>query len=154
TVRGNTFAINPFDKHCLYVAAADSVYISRDEGETWNLASVIPEAGITKTNAFVVSPRDSNTWVAAVGPPDHVVYTTNAGVTWNDGTNSFHDFGEYGVPLEQDPDHPDTLFLGPDSSPLYWSTDAGATWAQYSNTVFRSPCDIVVVPGSDSAVVL
>jgi photosystem II stability/assembly factor-like uncharacterized protein len=154
TVRGNTFQINARNKRCLYVAAGRTVYRSRDEGETWTAASIIPPSTLSKINAFVVSAKDTNRWIAAVGAPDHVVLSVDGGATWSDATNSYHDFGEYGVPLEMDPDHPDTLYFGIDNGPLYWSTDGGASFNPYSNTIFRSPCDIVVVPESDSALIL
>ena len=154
SVRGNTLQVNPFNKRCLYGAAGKVVYRSYDEGETWSAVSTINESGITKINAFVVSPRDSNHWVAAIGAPDHIVVTTDGGANWSDGTNSFHDFGEFGIPLEVDPDRPDSLYFGVDNGPLYWSTDGGASWSAYSNTVFRSPCDILAVPESDSSVIL
>src|SRR5262249_5372183 len=66
-----------------------------------------------------------------------------------------------GIPLEVSPDQPDTMYFGAESSspttinsPLFRSIDRGKTWSAWSDTVFRSPCDIVVVPESDSSVIL
>jgi len=64
------------------------------------------------------------------------------------------DFGEYGVPVEMDPDRPDTLYFGADSDGIYRSTDAGKNWSRLSTTVFRSPCDIVVVPDAPGVILL
>jgi hypothetical protein len=97
--------------------------------------------------------------VAAVGIPDRIVWTDDAGENWHDAL--LHDFGEYGIPLEMDPDRPDTLYWGVESinpsvvlSPLYRSLDRGKTWAAWGDTTFRSPCDLVVVPENDSTVIL
>ncbi len=152
TVRGSTIAVNPVYKSTLYAAMGNIVYRSRNEGETWSNVSTIPGASTIKTNSFIVSAKDSNYWVAAVGNPDRIVWSDNAGASWNDAV--LKSFGEYGIPLEVDPDRPDTMYFGVDSDSLMRSIDRGKTWSEWSSTVFRSPCDIVVVPESDSAVIL
>jgi hypothetical protein len=63
-------------------------------------------------------------------------------------------YGEYGIPLEMDPDHPDTLYWGVDSDSLLRSVDRGKTWNKWGVSTFRSPCDLVVVPESDSSVIM
>ncbi len=148
--RGNTFALNWQDPRTLYCMLQDRVYVSRDLGETWTQTGN-PVSSSLLVNAFIVSPKDSNLWVAAVTNPDRIVRTTNGGQSWS--TRLSKAFGEYGIPVEMDPDHPDTLFFGPDNDVLYRSTDFGQNWAPYSNTSFRSPCDVVVVPESDSAAI-
>ena len=160
--RGNTIAINPFNKRVFYSVFANLVWRSQDEGETWSTIAVMPNGGATpKTNAFIVSPKDSNYWVAAYGIPDRIVWTDDAGTNWHEAL--VHDFGEYGIPIEMDPDHPDTLFFGGESgptsagtvlNPMWRSTDRGKTWAIYSDSLFRSPCDILKVPESDSTVIV
>lgn len=155
--RGNTIASNPIDPRTFYVMLGGRVFRSGDEGETW-AAIGTPVANATKANAFIVSPKDTNVFVALVGGTglpglsDRVVRSKDGGLNWDPVL--VMDFGEYGVPLEMDPDHPDTLYFGPDSDVLYRSTDFGDTWEPWSTTSFRSPCDIVVVPASDSGVVL
>jgi photosystem II stability/assembly factor-like uncharacterized protein len=168
-VRGSTIAINPVHKSTFYVALGNLVYRSRNDGETWSYVASIPtpppppppqQPWITdRTNAFIVSPKDSNFWVAAVEVPDRIIWTDDAGASWHDALQQT--YGEYGIPIEPDPDRPDTLYFGAESStpasvfsPLYRSIDRGRTWAAWSDTLFRSPCDLIVVPESDSAVIL
>ena len=161
TTRGSTFAINPAYKSTIYCALGSNVLRSRDDGETWASASSFP-IGFTKCNAFLVSPRDSNLWLAAVGGgsvSDRVMRSTNAGATWD--TTLTYDFGEYGIPLEMDPDHPDTVWFGGELSqtgspkaPLQRSFDFGHTWASVTSAQFRSPCDLVVVPDSTNIVIV
>lgn len=152
TIRGSTMAINPIDHKTLFMMMGPTLYRSRDDAATWTIVGSVPSAD--KANAFVVSPKDSNLMLAAVGSPDRVVRSINGGVSWTDcpGTNAA--FGEYGVPLEMHPDKPDTVLFGPDGSKLLRSTDFGLTWSAYGNFTFISPCDIVIVPESDSGVVL
>jgi len=85
--------------------------------------------------------------------------TSNAGVKWDSVLT--HDFGEYGIPLEVDPDRPDTVWFGGESSangtpqsPLYRSFDFGATWDSIPTAMFRSPCDLVVVPDTTGIIVV
>ncbi len=140
TVRGDAFSINPFNKNTIYCALGNRVYASYNRGETWSNIS-----GITgsKVSSFYVSPKDSNLWVAAVGSPDQIVRSTNHGQTWT--ATITKDFTEYGMPLEMDGSHPDTLIFGPEDGHLYRSVDFGATWSDLSTPNFRSPCDIVIV---------
>src|SRR5262249_52194872 len=103
-VRGSTIAFNPLNNRTLYTALGNLVYRSPDEGETWIYVSTIPGGAAGRTNAFVVSPKDSNYWVAAfrstIGGADHPVITwsDDAGANWHEAAT--HMFGEYGIPLE------------------------------------------------------
>lgn len=149
TVRGNAFSISTFDRNTIYCALGTRVYVSTNRGDAWTQIATLP-AGGSKVNSFYVSPKDTNLWVAAYGSPDRIVRTTNRGATW-DSTITVP-FTEYGMPLEMDGSHPDTLFFGPEDGALYRSTDFGKTWALWSRPGFRSPCDLVVI--RDSASVL
>ena len=151
-VRGMTVALNGQNPHTLYCFFNNQAWVSRDEGESWQLqGNPVPNA--SQANAFLVSPKDSNLFVAAVasGATRKVVRSANGRASWD--STLAHAFGEYGIPLEMHPDKPDTLFFGGDSDVLYRSTNFGQTWSPWSSKVFRSPCDIVVVPESDSAVI-
>lgn len=142
TVRGNTFVISNFNKNTLYCALGTRIYASYDRGETWAQIAILPSGG-TKVNSFYISPKDSNLWVAAYGAPDRIVRSTDRGATWT--TTIQKDFSEYGMPLEMDGSHPDTLYFGPENGYFYRSTDFGLTWRDSTRPNFRSPCDIVVV---------
>ncbi|MBI5474734.1 MAG: choice-of-anchor D domain-containing protein [Ignavibacteriae bacterium] len=141
TVRGNAFSISPLNKNIIYCGLGNRVFVSYDRGETWAQTATLPTG--TKVNSFYVSPKDTNLWVAAYGTPDRIIRSTDRGVTWT--ATITRDFSEYGMPLEMDGSHPDTLYFGPEDGKLYQSKDFGLTWTEISNPAFRSPCDIVVV---------
>ncbi|MFN0151318.1 MAG: YCF48-related protein [bacterium] len=142
-VRGNTFDIDPFNRDKLYVTMGNAVYASWNRGNNWPQIATIGGGG-SKSNAFYVSRTDTLTWVAAAQDPDRITRTTDGGATWT--TTLSRAFGEYGVPLERDPNIPEHLYFGPNDGRFYKSTNFGLTWTEHSNPAFRSPCDIVVVP--------
>jgi len=145
TVRGNAFSISNFNKNTIYVALGTSVYASYNRGDTWTQIGTMPSGG-SKVNSFYVSPKDTNLWVAAYGSTDRIVRSTNYGATWT--ATILKNFSEYGMPLEMDGSHPDTLIFGPEDGSVYRSTDFGATWAELSRPNFRSPCDFVIARDS------
>src|SRR5262249_33516507 len=49
---------------------------------------------------------------------------------------------------------PDTMYFGVTSDSLLRSIDRGKTWSKWGQTLFRGPWDIVVVPESDSALII
>ncbi len=150
---GNTFVIDPWNKNRIFAALSNAIYMSADRGETWSLVPGKTAGGGSQWS-FYISPRDSNIWLAATSgsPSKGVKRSTDRGVTWTSVLT--RNFTSYGMPLEMDPDHPDTLFFGAEgagSGPngiLYRSTNRGATWDTLASTSFRSPCDIVVIPDS------
>lgn len=150
---GNTFCVNPVNKNIIYVVMGSTIYISGDRGDNW-ISTGRSITGGGSTWSFFVSPMDTNIWVAATsGGGKGVRRSTNRGVTWT--TTLVRNFTTYGMPLEMDPDHPDTLIFAeekPSTSDavLYISANFGATWDTLARTSFRSPCDIVIVPGNTS----
>jgi photosystem II stability/assembly factor-like uncharacterized protein len=150
---GNTFMINPWNKDRIYVVTGSTVRMSADRGETWSVTGTIGGGG--STHSFYISPKDTNKWVAAITGPDRVVYSTNRGASWT--TTITRNFTSYGMPLEMDPDHPDTLLFAPDGTSgangvVYRSTKFGLTWDTLATTTFRSPCDVLIVPDSTNIV--
>ena len=148
--RGNTFATSPQNRNAAWVVIGQYIFKSLNRGDTWALLDSIPNC--VKTNSFYVSPKDSTKWVAAVGTPDRVMRTLNSGASWT--TTISKDFSEYGMPVEMHPDKPDTFFFAPEDGRFYRSKDFCATWDTLSIPGFRSPCDLVVVPGDDSKIVV
>jgi hypothetical protein len=146
--RGNTLATTPQNRNSLWVVIGQYIFKSVDRGDSWALLDSIPNC--IKTNSFYVSPKDSTKWVAAVGTPDRIV--RKVGGVWTATIQK--DFSEYGMPLEMHPDKPDTFFFAPEDGRLYRSKDFCMTWDTLSVPGFRSPCDIVVVPGDDSKIVV
>ena len=150
-MRGSTFALNGIYRNEIYAAVGNHFYESRDDGETWTQFSTLPST-YDRVNAFLVSPKDSLQMVCTANSPMALLYSNDGGASWT--TTLSHAFGEYGIPLEMNPDQPDTVLFGGDSDALIRSTNFGKTWSTFGSTVFRSPCDLIVVPESDSNVVL
>ncbi len=166
TVRGNTLTMNPFDRKTLYTvmcgnsasASYCSVYVSRDDGNTWWGHRALPTESFA-CNAFLVSPADSNKWLAAavVNGNDGVIRSTDGGTSWT--MTMTREFGTFGIPLEMHPDKPDTVYFGGEeylsSARLWRSTNFGSSWSAWSNdSLFRSPCDLVVVPDSSNIIIV
>lgn len=152
SVYGNTFSTNPDNPATFYVAIGAGIYRSFDEGENWHRIASFP-SGVFQCNAFIVSPKDTNVWVAAVGGnPKRLLKSDDYGQSWF--TTLTHDYGVYGVPVEYDHDHPDTFYFGGDADGLFRSTDGGKNWERLSSNNFRSPCDILVVPDSSNIVIV
>jgi len=149
--RGSAIALNPVNRNTIYAAIGSRFYVTHNDGENWTQFAQLP-AGFSKVNAFLVSPKDSMVMVCTASPPQVLLRSDDRGATWD--TTRVDAFGEYGIPLEMHPDFPDTILFGPDNDVLYRSTDFGRTWAAWGSKVFRSPCDIVIVPESDSSAVL
>lgn len=151
SIRGSTIVYNPWQPDVIYTLMGSTLWRSPDAGETWNVLATVPN--VSRANSFVVSAKDTNIMVAAIVPSTgsrQLIRSTDGGNSWN--TVLTATFGEYGLPLEISPDKPDTLLFGGDSSPLRRSIDGGATWSNFGSTSFRSPCDIILVPGSDTYV--
>jgi len=148
---GNTFCVNPWDKNVIYVVLGSTIYRSPDRGETW-VSTGRSVAGGGSVWSFYVSPKDTMKWLAASsGGSKGVRRSTNAGQTWT--TTLLRNFTTYGMPLEMDPDNPDTVIFAEEKpttsdAVLYISTNFGATWDTLAQTTFRSPCDVVIVPGN------
>ena len=153
STRGSSFGLNNVYPTTIYCALGSTLYRSRDEGDTWSIVSnTLPG---TKVNAFIVSPKDTNVMVAAInGGSKQIVKSDDGGLTWV--TVLTHDFGEYGIPLDYDHDHPDTMYFGGEADGFYRSTDAGKNWTRITENgfTFRSPCDIVVVPDSSNVILV
>ncbi len=152
-VRGNTMAVNPRARSTVWCVLGSALHRSRDDGETWSSPASV--AGQSRANAFVISPKDTNVFVMAsvtTSGQRLVMRSVNAGVSWSTRLN--HVFGEYGVPIEPNPDRPDTLLFGGEDDLLQRSTDGGQSWSPWGTKEFRSPCDIASAPGDADRVVI
>ena len=143
---GNPFCLHPQNKNGVFILAGSSLYRSLDKGNTWTLINgSVPGSSC---HSFYVNPLDTNIMVATKGSSNgRVIKSTNYGATWFDLINPIN-LTSYGMPLEQDPNSPNTLYLAPDNAAMRISTNYGDTWTNLSGGepggVFRSPCDVVV----------
>jgi photosystem II stability/assembly factor-like uncharacterized protein len=145
---GNSLAINFKNKNVMYVVCGSSVYISPDLGDHWSQIATISING--NAHSFYVSPKDTNIFLASVGNAGgRVVKSTNHGATWTSvwGPGAL---SSYGMPIEMDPNHPDTVYLSPSGSVLLRSTNFGDTWSNWSTNTFFDPCDMVVMYSNSS----
>ena len=150
---GNGTMSSPWDKNKIYVAMGRLIYMSADRGGTWIQTSQISPSTVTgSTHSFYISPKDTNLYVAAFtgGGTDHIRRSTDRGITWT--TTISRAFSAFGMPLEMDGSHPDTLYFAPEDGHLYRSTDFASTWNDLGAKGFTSPCDFAVV--RDSANIL
>ncbi len=147
---GNNLCQHPFDRNAMYVMYGNTVYVSRNRGETWS--SIATTSLGTRAHSFYVSPLDTNVWVAAVeSSPDKVIKSTNYGLTWS--TIISFNFSNYGQPLEMDQNNPSVFYFAPDGGGFYKSLDTGSTFTEISgNYPFRSPCDLIVMHDSSNVV--
>jgi photosystem II stability/assembly factor-like uncharacterized protein len=144
---GNGFSLHPTNRDEIFLGAGNQVYRSLDRGDSWTSISTFPGGSC---HSFYVSPKDTNLMLASCGSSGGNVYrSTNYGVSW---TSTFTGtLTSYGMPLEMDQNHPDTVYLGPDNAAFKRSTDFGATWTNISGTfTFRSPCDFIIQYGNSN----
>jgi photosystem II stability/assembly factor-like uncharacterized protein len=143
---GNPFCLHPKNKDGMFILAGSTLYRSLDKGDTWTqLASGIPGG---TCHSFFVNANDTNLMIAAKGTSGgRVIGSTNYGQTWYDILNPIN-LTSYGMPLEVDPNNPNTVYLAPDNAPLRVSTNWGANWTLLSGGepggTFRSPCDVII----------
>jgi photosystem II stability/assembly factor-like uncharacterized protein len=143
---GNPFCLHPQNKNGVFILAGSALYRSLDKGETWTLINgSVPGSSC---HSFYVNALDTNIMIAAKGAGNgRVIKSTNYGATWFDLINPIN-LTSYGMPLEQDPNEPNTVYLAPDNAAMRKSTNFGDTWTNLSGGepggVFRSPCDITV----------
>jgi photosystem II stability/assembly factor-like uncharacterized protein len=150
---GNPFAFNPSNDNTLFVSAggAGVLDVSRDRGASWDTLGVVPGGGFIK--AICVHPADSLLMLVGqerTSLPDRVLRSTDGGLSWTETLAG--EFSYYGVPVESNPHHPDTVFTMMGST-VFRSTDFGATWSARSTAPgFNTWCDAALRP--DSADVL
>ncbi|MBI4547204.1 MAG: T9SS type A sorting domain-containing protein, partial [Ignavibacteriae bacterium] len=148
---GNPLAYNPLNENTIYGSGYSSSYgevnVSYDGGETWQLLSVL--TGGFHVKSIIVNPNDTLTILVGqeANPQDRVMKSINGGATWIETLTG--DFSYFGVPLEFNPAHPDTVFTMMGNI-LYRSVDFGSTWEIVSNQAgfFNTWCDAALRPDS------
>ena len=137
----------------VYYGTGNVIYKSTDRGETFHsLLTSVP--GSSEIKCVLVNDNDDQTLLVASesSPNDKIYKTTNDGVTWaltlNEGQMSY-----FGIPMTQDPTHPDTIYTMIDAN-FKRSTDFGSTWTTIASNFgpITAPCDIEVFP--DTSIIL
>lgn len=146
---GNGFCINPKNKNTIFIMMGNTVKVSYNRGQTWQTVGTNPPSPWTAScHSFFVNAIDTNIWIAAKGSSGgYIIKTTNYGANWYSVLGPIN-ITSYGMPLEDDPNDPNRVYLGPDNAALRVSTNYGETWTNLSGGetggIFRSPCDIVI----------
>jgi len=143
---GNPFCLHPKNKNGIFLLSGSALYRSLDRGETWTLLNgAVPGSSC---HSFFINSVDTNLMIASKGAGSgRVIGSTDYGTTWYDIINPIN-LTSYGMPLEVDPNNPNTVYLAPDNAPLRVSTNWGASWTILSGGepggIFRSPCDVII----------
>ena len=143
---GNPFCLHPKNKNGVFILAGTVLRRSLDKGETWvTLNGAVPGSSC---HSFFVNTVDTNLMIASMGSSGgRVIVSTDYGTTWTNSINPIN-LTSYGMPLEVDPNNPNTVYLAPDNAPLRVSTNWGGTWTLLSGGeaggIFRSPCDVII----------
>lgn len=151
--RGNPILIDPLDNNIVYYGSSSAIFKSTDKGETFTqYGSNISQSSAIK--CLHLHPARPNEIVVAVykGSNYKMVKSTDSGVNWFTTADNLS-FSFYGIPSDQDPSHPDTLYLM-NGNNFDISTDFGSTWTTITSSVGTSqaPCDLVVFP--DTSIIL
>lgn len=143
---GNPFCLHPKNKNGVFILSGTVLRRSLDKGETWvTLNGSVPGGSC---HSFFVNTVDTNLMIASMGSSGgRVIVSTDYGTTWTNSINPIN-LTSYGMPLEVDPNNPNTVYLAPDNAPLRVSTNWGSTWTLLSGGeaggIFRSPCDVII----------
>ncbi len=151
--RGNPLAVDPSNNNMVYYGSSNQIYRSINKGDSFTqYGSQIPSSSAVKT--VIISSYNSNIIVVAsyISTNNYkIVKSTDAGLTWATTASNLN-FSFYGIPLAQDPSHPDSLYFM-NSTAMMRSTDFGSTWSQVSTVPIQGPpCDIEVV--KDTSIIL
>jgi hypothetical protein len=148
---GDPICVNNWDDNIIYYGSGNRLYRSTDRGDTFSaFGNVIP--GSSSIKCVLQSNYDENTFLVAIENSQQTMKTTDAGATWT-ATGSFSWY-YYGVPIQKDPVHPDTLYAM-NSNQFEASYDFGSTWNTIASSLpFGSPCDIDVFPDQPNIIVV
>ncbi|MCH8034444.1 MAG: T9SS type A sorting domain-containing protein [Bacteroidetes bacterium] len=151
---GGPIDVYKFNTDIVYYGSNNKIYKSTDRGETFTQTGTnVPNA--SKIKAVILDDFNSGTFLVAIehiGSNDKIYKTTDDGQTWmlklNEGQMSF-----FGIPMEQDPSHPDTIYTMVDNN-FKRSTNFGDTWITIASNFgpVSAPCDIAVFP--DTSIIL
>lgn len=134
----------------LYCLVKNKLYRTLNMGVNWSLLSEFQVDPVVQISTqLVVNMKDSSKMIAAVNTQDidtiehacRLYRTSNYGMNWQNVFASNNDF--IGNFICQDPQHPDTLFMGIRDS-VFRSTNFGLNWSKIATWDFEDWCDIAV----------
>jgi len=149
---GGPIDVEKYNHNNVYYGSVNKIFKSTDGGETFVQIGVnVPSASEIKC----VIIDDDNPDVILVGieaSPDKILKTTDAGANWTVTADGLS-FSYFGIPITQDPAHPDTFYTM-NGNNFMRSTDFGSTWTTIASSfgTNSAPCDIEVFP--DTSIIL
>lgn len=150
---GGPIDVEKYNTDHVYYGSGNKVYRSTNRGDTFSqMGNLIP--GSNSVKSLNIKDDAPGTIVVAIesSPNDKIYKTTDYGQTWV-LTNDEGQMSYFGIPVTQDPSHPDTLYTMVNTN-FKRSTDFGSMWATISSSFgpLNAPCDIEVFP--DTSVIL
>jgi hypothetical protein len=150
---GGPIDVDKYDANNVYYGSGNKVYRSTDRGNTFQqMGNLIP--GSSSVKSITLNDNAPGTMIVAIeaSPNDKIYKTTDYGLTWV-LTNDEGQMSYFGIPVTQDPSHPDTLYTMVNTN-FKRSTDFGSTWSTISSNFgpASAPCDIEVFP--DTSIIL
>ncbi|MBE2219596.1 MAG: hypothetical protein IAE90_15400, partial [Ignavibacteria bacterium] len=134
----------------LFSLVKNKLYRTLNMGVNWSLLSEFQvDPVVQRSTQLVVNMKDSSKMIAAVNSQNldttehacRLYRTTNYGMNWQNVFKTDNDF--IGNFISQDPQHPDTLFMGIRDS-VFRSTNFGLNWSKIATWGFDDWCDIAV----------
>jgi len=145
---GGPIDVANFNTDIVYYGSNSTIYKSVDRGESFSAISNVP--GASEIKCIIVHNSVPGTFLVAIESfPDKIYKTTDDGQSWilslDNATFSF-----FGIPVEQDPSNPETIYTMSDTS-FMRSEDFGDNWTTISTStgLTSAPCDIEKFPNSD-----
>ncbi|MCU0364823.1 MAG: T9SS type A sorting domain-containing protein [Ignavibacteriaceae bacterium] len=149
---GGPIDYDTFNPNIVYFGSGSTIYKSTNMGESFSVTGTnIP--GSSEIKCILLDDSNPGTFLVAIeSSPDKIMKTTNDGLSWTISLNNAT-FSYYGIPMTQDPSHPDTIYTMNGVNFLR-SPDFGNTWVTLSTTTGSNsaPCDIEVFP--DTSIIL
>lgn len=135
----------PGSQDTLYASAYDVVYVSVDNGETWEtkIGDVFQKGNISRTELAVTAANPEALYCIGAGASVSGLYgiykTLNGGNTWSKimerGSPGFQDVisaqGRYNLTFNIAPDNEDIIFAG--GVYMYQSTNGGTSWVRINS---------------------
>jgi len=149
-------AVDPSDSNVVYLGSSSGVFVSRNEGATWEPR----HQGMSDTRVFAlaVNPRSPHT-IYAGGFGGRFYRSTDRGATWTEtriGSDVYRitslvvDAGDSSVPALEN--RPTALYAGTSGTGLFRSDDGGITWRALAGLSERIVYAIGLDPGIPSTV--
>lgn len=148
---GDPICVNNWDDNIIYYGSGNRIYRSTNRGDSFTpFGNIIP--GSSSVKCVLQSSYDVNTFLVAIENSQQTMKSTDGCQTWT-ATGSFSWY-YYGVPVQKDPVHPDTLYAM-NGNEFKTSHDFGSTWTTVSSSLpFGSPCDIDVYPDQPNIIIV